>query len=124
MQLIIAVLVLGFGVESLILALGTLIYVGNPVLLYGPPVWIMAMWLAFATLPHGCLNWLQGKWALQVILGGLTGPLSYLAGGKLGGATLNEPVWQSLAIIGVCWAIALPVIFWFAERLTARQNRP
>jgi hypothetical protein len=110
------VLILGFLVESVFIALGTITYVGTPILDFGPPLWIMAMWLAFATLPHGCLNWLHGKWLLQIVLGGLSGPLSYLAGGKLGGATLHEPVLQSLTIIGAGWAIALPLIFWLAGR--------
>ena len=120
--LFIGVTILGFAVESLFIASGAISFVGVALFGFGPPLWILAMWLAFATLPHGCLNWLRGKWLLQIILGGLTGPLSYLAGGKLGGATLHEPILTSLAIIGVGWAVALPVIFWFADRLRAGQN--
>ena len=121
-QLLAGVLILGFVIESIFVALATIAYVGTPLLGFGPPLWIMAMWLAFATLPHGCLGWLKGKWVLQIVLGGLTGPLSYLAGGKLGGATLHEPVLASLAIIGFGWAVALPLIFWLADRLHAGQN--
>jgi hypothetical protein len=120
--LFLILIVLGFVFESVFIALGAITFVGSPLFGFGPPLWILAMWLAFATLPNGCLAWLKGKWVLQILLGGLTGPLSYLAGGKLGGATLHEPVLQSLAIIGIGWAIALPVIFWVAERLSARQN--
>lgn len=120
--LLIGTIVLGFAFESMFIALGSITFVGTPLFGFGPPLWILAMWLAFATLPHGCLNWLRGKWALQIVLGGLTGPLSYLAGGKLGGATLHEPVLTSLAIIGAGWAIALPLIFWLADRLSASQN--
>lgn len=122
MRLFIGVLLLGFICESGFIALGAITYLGSPLFGFGPPHWIMAMWLAFATLPHGCLNWLRSKWILQAILGGLTGPLSYLAGGKLGGATLHEPVLTSLAVIGAGWAIALPIIFLVAELLSARQN--
>lgn len=118
-RLMIGVLILGFLVESAFIALGAIGYVGTAIFGFGPPLWIMAMWLAFATLPHGCLDWLRGKWLLQIVLGGLTGPLSYLAGAKLGGATLYGPVLQSLAIIGIGWAIALPMIFGLADRLRA-----
>lgn len=120
--LFIGVVILGFLIETAFVALGAITFVGAPLFGFGPPLWILAMWLAFATLPNGCLNWLKGKWVLQIALGGLTGPLSYLAGGKLGGATLHEPVLQSLAIIGIGWAFALPVIFWLAGRLRADQN--
>lgn len=120
--LFIALILLGFVVESAFIAFGAIIFVGSPLFGFGPPVWVLAMWFAFATLPHGCLNWFRGKWILQILLGGLTGPLSYLAGGKLGGATLHEPVLTSLVIIGIGWAIALPVIFWVADRLTVREN--
>lgn len=120
--LFVGVIILGFFIEAAFIALGAITFIGTPLFGFGPPLWILAMWLAFATLPHGCLGWLRGKWVLQIILGGLTGPLSYLAGGKLGGATLHEPVLTSLAIIGIGWAIALPVIFWMAGRLRADQN--
>lgn len=121
-RLFVGVIILGFGVESLFIALGGITYIGAPLFGFGPPLWIMAMWLAFATLPHGCLIWLKSRSILQFILGGLSGPLSYLAGAKLGAATLGEPIFQSLAIIGIGWAVALPIIFWLADRLRARQN--
>lgn len=120
--LIFAVLALGFAIESAFIALSAIIYIGAPLLGFGPPLWIMAMWLAFATLPNGCLNWLKSRSILQFILGGLSGPLSYLAGAKLGAARLGEPIFQSLAVIGIGWAIALPIIFWMGDRLSARQN--
>lgn len=116
--LFVGVIILGFLVETGFIALGAIAFVGKPLFGFGPPLWILAMWLAFATLPNGCLSWLKGKWILQILLGGLTGPLSYLAGGKLGGATLNEPILQSFAIIGIGWAIALPIIFWMTDQLT------
>jgi hypothetical protein len=122
LALVSVVLVLGFAVESIFIALGAITYIGAPLFGFGPPVWIMAMWLAFGTLPHGCLTWLQGKWVLQFILGGLFGPLSYLAGAKLGAATLSEPMFTSLAVIALGWALALPAIFWLAVRLSTRQN--
>jgi hypothetical protein len=123
LALFVSVVILGFVIESAFVALGMIVYVGSPLFGFGPPLWILAMWLAFATLPNGCLAWLKGRRVLQIILGGLTGPLSYLAGGKLGGATLHEPVLTSLAIIGAGWAIALPIIFWVAERLTGRHSK-
>lgn len=123
LKLFAAVLVLGLVVETAFVTLGTITYIGSPLYVFGPPLWILAMWLAFATLPNGCLNWLHGKRLLQVVLGGLTGPLSYLAGGKLGGATLHEPILASLAIIGIGWALALPAIFWVADYLRGEENR-
>ena len=115
------VLLIGLAVEWSYLMLGIIIYAGAPILPGGPPLWIMTMWLAFGTLPHGCLAWLDHRPILQAILGGISAPFSYLAGARLGAASLTEPNFQSLLLIGAGWALALPLMFLFADRLRPRR---
>jgi hypothetical protein len=61
-------------------------------------------------------------WSLSAALGGIFGPLSYLAGAKLGAATLvATPL--NFAALALAWAIAMPLLAWLA-RSTDRVADP
>ena len=115
--LIIGIVILGVIVEVGFVSLGALHYEGTSANAVLPPIWIMALWFAFGTLPHGSLSWLSGRLWLQLFLGGVFGPLSYLGGARLGAATLLEPTPASLFIIGVGWALAIVLMFQAADKL-------
>lgn len=121
---ILAVTLLGLLIETGFMAGGVITYAGTVSGQILPPVWILAMWLAFGTLPNASLNWLSGRWKLQVFLGAVLGPLSYLGGARLGAATLPDPAISSLAAIGLGWALAMPVIFLLAETINGRRQVP
>ncbi|NBR12452.1 MAG: DUF2878 domain-containing protein, partial [Alphaproteobacteria bacterium] len=80
-----------------------------------PPLWILALWLAFATLPDGALSWLEGRTILQIIFGAVGGPLSYLAGEKLGAAELHGSFAYAMAVLAFAWAVATPLCFRFVK---------
>jgi len=115
--LILGVTVLGVIVEPGFIALRVLHYEGISGDVALPPIWIVALWFAFGTLPDGSLAWLSGRMWLQMLLGAVFGPLSYMAGAKLGAATIGDPATISLAIIGFGWALAMALIFRLADRL-------
>ncbi len=115
--LILGVTVLGVIVETGFVSLGALHYAGTNTNAVLPPIWIVALWFAFATLPHGSLSWLSGRLWLQLFLGAVLGPLSYVGGVKLGAATMPEPMIVALVIISVGWALAMVVMFQMADRL-------
>ena len=115
--LIAVITVLGVIVETVFVSVGALHYAGTAAGAVLPPIWIIALWFAFATLPHGSLNWLSGRLWLQLFLGAVFGPLSYVGGVKLVAATMPEPIIVSLIIIGVGWALAMVLIFQMADRL-------
>ena len=117
--LIAAVTLLGLIVETAFIGLGALHYAGSEAGALFPPLWILALWLAFGTLPNGSLHWLKGKMLLQIGLGAVLGPLSYVAGVRLGAATLGEPEWLSIGVIGIGWGLAMPIMFRLAKRLEA-----
>lgn len=115
--LIAAVLCVGIAVETSFVALGAITYAGTLPGQIFPPIWILAMWLAFGTLPHGCLYWLNGRLWTQAILGAIVGPINYIVGANLGAAMLPDPPLYSIIVIGAGWALAVPLIFWLAETL-------
>ena len=111
---------LGVIVEAAFIALGALHYTGSSDNAVLPPIWIIALWFAFGTLPHGSLGWLSGRIWLQLLLGAVFGPLSYLGGVRLGAANMGEPIVIPLAVIGCGWALAMALIFKMADRLHRR----
>jgi hypothetical protein len=60
--------------------------------------------------------------SVSALLGGVFGPLSYLAGAKVGAAEwVSMPL--NFAVLGGAWVIALPFLVWLArraERLTSQ----
>jgi len=52
-------------------ALGFLEYPSGMMLPWLAPVWIIAMWVAFATTLNVALGWLKGRWTLAAVLGGI-----------------------------------------------------
>ena len=50
------------------------------------------------------------------MLGGIAGPLAYLAGVKLGAMVFLQPLAATIAL-AVGWALAMPWLAWMASRL-------
>jgi len=72
--------------------------------------------LLVASTLNSSLSWLKDKPVLGVVLGAVSGPLSYEAGIRLGAAN-----WGSgsqilgLGLISVVWAVAMPLFFYWAH---------
>lgn len=114
--LLLAAAGIGLVVETLHAGLGILDLSGHRAGSLAP-LWILALWLQFGTVLHFCLSWLSGRYALASILGLVGGPLAFLGGERLGAATFGEPRLLSLAVLGLSWAVALPLLVALADRL-------
>ncbi len=83
-----------------------------------PPLWILAIWAAFAlTLDHS-LAYLQTRPLVTVLLGAIGGPLAYLGAQRLGAVVFAAPDWRAITALSLAWAVALPAL-----TLLARQGR-
>lgn len=78
------------------------------------PLWMMALWLAFASTLNVSMRWLQPKLVIAAVLGGIFGPLAYLGTAKLGVIRLPSPS-ISLAWVAFEWAIAMPLLLWVRD---------
>ncbi len=113
--LIAAAIVLGAFWDGQVSGHGWVVYTGGTPMRWLPPLWIMAMWAAFATLLNVSLRWLRGRYGLAVVLGGLFAPLAYVGGMALGAATFPDRVVALLAV-GGGWALILPLLVALATR--------
>lgn len=80
------------------------------------PLWILAIWLAFALTLNHSLAWLQGRALLAMALGAVGGPLAYLAAERLHAIAFMAPAWRGLLWLALAWAVAMPVLAAAAAR--------
>lgn len=93
---------------------------------WGAPIfalWMACFWANFAATVNTALGWLKTRLALAAALGAISAPGTYYFGEKLGSLTLMRPLWQSMTIIAIEWAILLPVCFVIARRIAASERR-
>jgi hypothetical protein len=75
------------------------------------PVWLVALWIAFAVTLEQTRRVLgSSPLAKAIVLGAFFGPAAYVAGERLGALVIPEPRAFALAILGVIWALALAVL--------------
>jgi hypothetical protein len=84
------------------------------------PPWIVALWVLFATLPHHSLSWLTKRPWLSVVFGAFGGPLSYLAGVRMGAVAVGESALLTWGALAIEYALVTPLMLHFArsEKLT------
>ena len=83
----------------------------------GAPAWILGLWACFSLTLNGPLRALGTRPLLAVVLGGIGGPLAY-AGAARGwdALTFHAPAWRALAVLGVGWAVAMPLLAALSHR--------
>lgn len=110
--LVAACAAIGALCESLLAAAGLVRYAaGAPAHPALAPLWLIALWAAFAaTLP--ALRSILGGWPriLLPALGASLGLLSYLAGERLGALAFSQPRLTGYAAVSLVWAGALPLL--------------
>jgi hypothetical protein len=114
--LVCCAMVFGLVADSLLLATGWLSYPAGLWLPGLAPYWIVAMWALFATTLNVSMGWMRGRPLLTFLMGAVGGPLSYLAGQKLGAIDLNPPGY-ALAALALAWGVAMPLLMWLSGRL-------
>lgn len=115
LKLIVAVGLLGGVWEFLLMRLSGVEYLANssPAL---PPMWIIALWMSFATTLNVSLRWLQPRPLLAAGLGLLFGPLAWWAGQAMGALRLTHH-WSDLGLLALGWAIIMPLLMVVARQL-------
>jgi hypothetical protein len=88
------------------------------------PMWIVALWMQFGMTLHYCFSWLSGRYWLSSAMGAVGGPLSFLAGARLGAVEILSPVGINLVLLGLLWGVALPVLVAFADKRRPRFGEP
>lgn len=114
---LLVVLLLGFMVDGVKKGTGFLVYASPlPDVRWFPPLWILGMWGLFGSAMRGSLSWLQGKFVLAAVAGAVFGPLSYLAGSRMGAVTFTADTTLTLFVLALVWAIVVAGLAALANR--------
>ncbi len=116
LKLILACGLIGTVFDSLLVAAN---WVGYPSGMFSSvmaPYWIIAMWMLFATTLNVSMGWMKGRPLLAAVMGLIAGPLTYVAGHKLGGIEFATQT-AALVALGVGWAVIMPALMKLAAYL-------
>ncbi|MFK7759020.1 MAG: DUF2878 domain-containing protein [Phycisphaerales bacterium] len=122
--LYIAAFIVGFASDWIVMLLGAVGFPEHARLLTPVPLWMSFMWINFATTLHFSMSWMNGRYLIAALFGLLGGPGAYYTGMKFDAITLGESLFTSLFIIGIQWALAMPLLVWLASFLRPDINDP
>lgn len=109
-RLILGVGLLGGALDTLLSSLGLYTFGELSFLPWLCPPWMVALWMLFASTLRGSMSWLLPRPKLAAVLGAIFGPVTYLYGVGMGAISLTAPSVVSLGVLGVVWAILMPLL--------------
>jgi hypothetical protein len=108
------VALVGITWDSLLVFFDLIVYVDA--IWFSLPVWMVCLWILFATTFMHSLAWVSRYCWLSVILGAVFGPMSYWAGVELSDAFFGASPIMSMTVIASGWAILFPVGIYMTGR--------
>jgi hypothetical protein len=114
-RLIVLAVLLGLVFDSMLVYSGWLRYASPDPFAGLAPYWILGMWALFATTLNVSMSWLKNKTIMALLLGAIFGPLSYMAGQRLGALEFGD-FRSGMAALVVVWALAMPLLMIAAVR--------
>jgi hypothetical protein len=122
-QLILLTGIFGFAVDTLQASAGLYAFAHTSAAPWLCPLWMMTLWMIFATTLNASMSWLAGRYRLAAVLGALCGPVSYVAGARLGAIEFPAHAGLSLVGIAVVWACVMPSLLWLRDFLSTSTVR-
>lgn len=113
-RLIAIVAVVGCLWDSLLATFGVVDYANTGLLAI--PVWLICLWILFATtFMHG-LSWLNRYLWIAAIFAAVLGPASYWSGVELTDAQFGLPTLTSLVVMAIGWSTLFPAGIYLTRR--------
>jgi hypothetical protein len=111
---------IGFTLDSLFAASGWLVYAEGWPGGWAAPLWVWALWTAFAMTLNHSLDFLSGRLALTALLGAVGGPLAYAAAaGAFDAVSFARPFAEVMLVLALAWGAVLPLLVWANHRWTS-----
>lgn len=113
-QLIGWITLVGVTWDSLLVFFGLIVY--PDAVWISLPVWMVCLWILFATTFMHSLLWLSRYRWLSVFFAAVFGPMSYWAGVELTDAFFGDSTTTSMLVIAAGWAVLFPVGMYMTGR--------
>lgn len=114
--------VLGTVVDSLYIAVGMISYQGGYFSFPNiAPLWIVSLWVLYGTSVNHSLKWMRCNVFVAAILGAGGAISSYLVGLKIGAVKFLWEEDLALTVIGIIWAIVVPLSLYFGFLLNKKR---
>lgn len=107
LRVLLAAIIMGIFADSLWIQMGLLEFTEQRPLPGFSPVWIVALWAAFALTINHCLYWLKHHPILPVLSGTIGGPMSYYAGVRLEAVEYLQSTWVVSIWLAIGWTLAI-----------------
>ena len=121
-EIIAICLLLGSTVDSFLGDLNILLFGSEGRII---PLWLACIWVIFGTTIRHSLAWAGRHLILGATVGFFGGPAAYYAGSRLTDVRLAEPLWQTLLILAITWAVIIPLLQTFSITWQKRlENQP
>ena len=115
-RLLLCAVACGVVLDGLLAGTGLLRY-ASPAPGLPAPIWILALWAAFALTLNHSMTFLRGRPLVAAMFGAVGGPLAYLGAARGFDAVLfPSPAWPALFALAVGWAFAMSVLAVLAQR--------
>ena len=108
---------IGISVDSFLQYINFFIFSGASHI----PFWLMTLWLCFASTICHSLKVLASAKLLQIAVGIIFAPLSYLAGVQLNAVELGQSITLSYAVLGLIWAHLIILFFYLRSKIVIKE---
>ena len=109
---------IGLIMEMVFIGGGILHYATKSSLFYlFPPSWLLWLYPLFSLTLNHSLSWIGRSYVIAAVFGGVGGALSYLSGHYLGAVNFGDPLFFSLCVVALFWAIFMCVIVYLNRSL-------
>ena len=115
--LIMVITFIGIFVDSLLVQFNVFIFVNGGHI----PFWLMMLWACFATTICHSLRFLSGRKALQLFVGAIFAPLSYIAGYKFQAVDFGQSMISTYLLLSVIWAALFVLFFYLKDKLVEAE---
>lgn len=109
-KLVLISIILGLIVDTIWVQSGFLLFTHQWPFSFLAPAWIIVLWVGFALTINHSMAWLDSNPYLPALLGFIGGPMSYLAGLKIGAVEYHQSTLLVSACLGMAWAISLTIL--------------
>lgn len=114
---------IGLFVDSILMAFGVFEFNHGVVIPFLIPPWLVVIWAGFAMTLNHSLRYFQYKPWLAFIGGSVSGPLSYLAGARLGAIEVPLGLWQTAITFAVIWGPLFLLLTQWAKRMNQPEDQ-